>query len=106
MKRLGHGRIYTTTDHNVTSMVPGSAYITNSASQLTFTLPANCKVGDTFNIIGGSDGGWIINKGIGQTLYYKNEFVPNIESVFPYSSITIVCVTENTDFIATEFDWN
>jgi hypothetical protein len=103
MKRIGSAPVYTTTDHNIASMAPNVAYIANSASLLTFTLPTTARKGDTFTVVGSSTGGWEINANMGQSILYRTESSSQVRSGAPYSAITIICTTDNTDFVAAEY---
>lgn len=102
MKRAGNSPVYTLTNHDIPAMKPGAAYVTNSASMLNFTLPTTAKRGESFTVVGNSDGGWKINANVGQTVLFKNEIVSTFESLVPYGTITIVCTTDDVAFIAVE----
>lgn len=83
-----------------TAMAVNSAYITNSASQVSLSLPATSAVGDMISIQGLGSGGWIVTQGSGQQI-----FVGSVGTTFgatgtmasdnQYDCITIVCVTAN-----------
>lgn len=78
-----------------------NGYITLSASQTIFTLPATCVVGFTFQIEGLGAGGWQIQAGGGQYLRFISTLSNNggtATSNSQYDGCIVVCVTANTEF--------
>ena len=65
----GGGSLTAITVTTNTACTSNNAYIANSASQLTFTLPAAPALGDRVQVLGLGAGGWQLNANTGQTLY-------------------------------------
>ena len=65
----GGGSLTALTVTTNTACASNNAYIANSASQLTFTLPASPSLGDRVQVLGLGAGGWQLNANTGQTLY-------------------------------------
>ena len=51
-----------------TAIVKSNGYFANSASALTFTLPAVTAVGDMFQVASMNTGGWVIAQNAGQSI--------------------------------------
>lgn len=87
------------------TIVPGTGYIANSGSLVTFTLPAVCPAGEAFAIYGFGAGGWKIAQGAGQRQYVGQLASTVGAGGFTQSTLAsdkvlhAVCVTANTDFI-------
>lgn len=74
-------------------LIPGICYITITPLLTTYTLPANCRVGQIIQIIGTHHcGKWVINQNSGQIIYVGQV------STTGGTSGSIAC-TENTDCI-------
>ena len=52
--------------------VSNNGYVTNSASEVTITLPASPNVGDIIAVTGGGSGGWKIAQNAGQKIFIEN----------------------------------
>ena len=89
-----------------TTLAAGQGYFANSASQLSFTLPAVAAVGDTFQICAVNTGGWITVQGVGQqiTLGNQSDTSGTTGTIASNSTkgdwIEIVCSVANTTFYA------
>ena len=86
-----------------TAMVKSNGYFANSASTLTFTLPATAAVGDTFQIESMNTGGWIVAQNAGQTIRYGNLTTTtgtggSLASTSIGDGVWIVCNVANTGF--------
>ncbi len=86
-----------------TLLVADNAYIADSASLLTFTLPSVAAVGATYIIQGKNTGGWIVTQNSGQTIYSVNAATTtggggSLASTNRRCAVTLVCVTANNDF--------
>lgn len=84
--------------------------INNGASLVTLTLPATAAVGDTYWIVGGSAGGWIVDEASGQTIHYgtftTTTTTGSLASSNRYDCIKITCNTANTTFTAYDAQGN
>ncbi len=83
--------------------VVNNGYIISNASQTTVTLPATATEGSVFAIAGKGAGGWILQMNTGQTTHIGSSASTSagtITSTNLYDSLTIVCVTANTTFVA------
>lgn len=89
-----------------TSMVVNNGYIANSASNITFTLPASAGVGATFYIANKNTGNIIIAQNAGQSIIFGDLVTTagtggNLTGTSKGDGLTIVCCTTNTGFIVT-----
>lgn len=79
------------------NLLPFAGYITNSSSLLTFTLPNNAQIGDTYRIVWGPlNGGWSIAQNSGQYIQCGNAATTtgvggSLSSTAIGNSIEIVC---------------
>ncbi len=99
----GPGGIVWTDVTTDTLLVTENAYIADSASLITFTLPTVAAVGDTFIIQGKNTGGWLVAQNSGQTIYSVNAATTtggggSLASTNRRCAVTLVCVTANNDF--------
>ena len=91
-----------------TTLAAGHSYIANSASQLTFALPATAAVGDTYQILSINTGGFITSQSSGQQIFMGNlsDTLGATGTITSASTsgdwIEIVCVVANTTFYANE----
>jgi hypothetical protein len=86
------------------TMGVNSSYISDSSSLITFTLPATAAVGSEFQIAGKGSGGWKIAQAAGQQINFGNVTTTSgtagyLASTNAFDSITLVCVTANTQFV-------
>ncbi len=97
------------TVHDVTAptmnMVTNSSYITDRASLVTLTMPITAAIGDMLIITGKGTGGWQVNQNGGQTIYLGDAQTATgstgyIASTNFGDSITLECITANTDWRA------
>ena len=65
----GKGGLTAVTASASQSCASNTAYIANSASALTFTLPASPAIGDLVQVVGLGAGGFVVSKNTGQSLY-------------------------------------
>ncbi len=79
-------------------------YVADNASLITFTLPATAAFGDIFQVTGKGLGGWKIAQASGQQINFGN--APTtvgtggyLASTNRFDSVSIVCVTANTEFV-------
>jgi hypothetical protein len=86
-----------------TPLVASNGYITNSAGVLIFTLPALAAIGDEYDIVGISTGGWRVVYGATQYIIFGDQTTTvatgNVASTNRYDQITIMCVATNTAFV-------
>lgn len=85
------------------TLAPGTAYLANSGSLITFALPATAAFGDTYTIAGYGAGGWTVSQGSGQSITVGNLVSTtgvggSVASVIHQDTIEIVCVVANTTF--------
>lgn len=99
----GANNIVDQTTGSVTMSV-NTVYITdNGASLVTYTLPASAALGDYFEIVGKSSGGWTIAQNGGQTIHFGAVNTTtgaggSLSSANQFDCIKIRCTTANTDF--------
>ena len=98
-----------TVDNTSTSltMSANTKYINTSTAdaQVTYTIPGTAAVGDVFEIIGKSSGGWVLQANTGQVVNVGSSATSSAGSVTndnTFDVIRIVCITANTTF-ATEY---
>jgi len=87
-----------------TGMTVQTGYINNSASLITFTLPAAANPGDTVRIVGYGTGLWQVNQNAGQTIRFGKYNTTtgtggSIASTNQGDSVEVVCVAANTLFV-------
>lgn len=85
------------------TMAVNTVYITdNGASLVTYTLPAIAALGDFFEIVGFSTGGWTIAEASGQTINFGNVAATttsgSVASTNRYDCIKMRCIAANTSF--------
>lgn len=83
---------------NAQTTVANTGYTANNATQIIFTLPNTCQVGDRIEIQGSGIGGWRINSGnytIQVGILASSPLVGYIESTNRYDSIVLVCAQDN-----------
>ena len=86
------------------TMEPNSGYVTNNVGQVTLTLPAVCEFGQSVAVSGLGSGGWKIDFNTGQNVVVGSQVATTstgtIESTNQFDQIELLCVVENTTFIA------
>jgi hypothetical protein len=87
-----------------TNLTVNHGYITDGASQITYTLPTTADEGDLFKIVGKSTSGWRIDQNVGQTIYMGDVSTTTgtsgyINSTNGKDCIELVCVTADSDFV-------
>jgi hypothetical protein len=93
------------------TLATNKGWFSNGGSQLQFTLPATCAVGDTYEIVAMNAAGWIVRQlagqqitvGINQTTLGATG---SIASLNRGDWIRIVCNVANTGFFATILEGN
>ena len=86
-----------------------NGYIANNASQVVFSLPTTCAVGDRFFVKGKGAGGWKISQAAGQQIIWDEGAVNGtnqttsgtggfLQSTDDYDFIELVCLVANTTF--------
>jgi autotransporter family porin len=94
------------------TMVVGNGYVNNgSGTPTVFTLPATAAVGAQVAIQGNNSGLWQIAQNSGQTINFNGVssttgVTGTITSTDNYDAIYLLCVTANTDWVATSFVGN
>ncbi len=86
-----------------TPLVVSKGFWADSASPLSFSLPAAAVAGSEFRVVGIASGGWTITQGAGQQIRYGNTQTTSgaggsIASTAIGDSIHLVCDTANTHF--------
>lgn len=86
------------------TMVVDTNYVSDNAALVTLTLPAIAPFGSTFQITGKGVGGWKIAQAAGQTINFGNSPTTigtsgYLASTNRFDSVTLVCVTANTEFV-------
>jgi hypothetical protein len=94
---------------NVTSgsqaLVADTGYVADFGTLVTFTLPATAAFGTFIYIQGFGAGGWTIAQNSGQQIFVGNHSTTlgatgTLSSTNQYDSITLLCVTANTNWTA------
>lgn len=85
---------------------PDTAYIANNAGLVTITLNGTFPLGSVIEVSGKGTGLWQIAQGAGQTCHVgllntTTGAGGSIAATAQYDSITLRCITANTDFVAT-----
>lgn len=94
---------------NTTSrqMANNTGYIANNAAEVGLTLPATASQGSTIKVLGKGAGGWGILQNSGQTIYFGDlttttGLAGGLASTKARDSITLICVTQDTEWQVTE----
>lgn len=90
----------TTTTQNATV---NTRYAANNAALVTFTLPTAAAIGDEIQIVGKGSGLFRIAQSTGQQIRFGDVSTTagatgRIDATNQYDSITLVCITANTEF--------
>lgn len=85
------------------ALVAANAYITDSGSLVTMTLPATAAIGAVFQIVGKGSGGWKVAQNASQLIQFGNVVTTtgtggSLASSNQYDCVTIVCITTNTGY--------
>lgn len=86
------------------SMTWGRAYIVNSASLVTLTLPTVAPIGSTLYVVGINTGGWTIAQNAGQSIRISSSSVSttgaggSVSSNNSYDSVCLICTVANTSW--------
>jgi hypothetical protein len=96
---------------SVTMAVNTIYIIDNGASLVTLTLNATVALGQTFEIVGFSAGGWTIAQNAGQTIHFNSTSTTTgatgtLSSTVQYNSVKLTCSKANTDFTVTTSQGN
>lgn len=86
------------------SAAVNNGYILNNSSLVTLTLPSTAAQGSIIEVAGKGSGGWKIAQNASQTIHFGNTNTTtgtggSLASTNQYDSLTILCITANTDFI-------
>lgn len=86
------------------TMEVNTNYVADNAALVTLTLPAVAPFGSTFQVTGKGAGGWKIAQAAGQQINFGNTPTTTgtsgyIASTNRFDSVTMVCVTANTEFV-------
>lgn len=86
-----------------TSMSVDSGYIANNGSLVKLTLPLTSVIGSVIEIVGKGAGGFQVNQNAGQTINMVSDSTTpgatgTVQSSEPGASISIVCITADTDW--------
>jgi ATP-dependent protease HslVU (ClpYQ) peptidase subunit len=85
------------------TMAIDTSYFANSASLVTFTLPATCAQGVEFAVAGVGSGGWKIAQAASQFINFGNVVTTtgtggSLASSNQYDVVYLVCTAANTQF--------
>lgn len=85
------------------ALISNAGVIANNASLVTLTLPATATIGDVINIQGKGAGLWRVAQNAGQTVHFGSVDSMtgaggSITATNRYDSISLVCITTDTDF--------
>ena len=92
------------------TIAASTGYVTDNATQVTYTLPATPVFGDVFEITGGVSGAatapWVIAQNSGQSMHLGNSTTTtgtggSIASTLQYDSIKCICVVAGASAV-----WN
>ena len=90
----------------VTMAVNNAYLVNNGATLVTLTLPTTAALGDKFQVVGTSSGGWTIAQNSGQTINFGNVNTTtgtggSLSSTNRYDQISLMCNVANTGFVVT-----
>jgi hypothetical protein len=90
----------------VTMAVNNAYLVNNGATLVTLTLPTTATLGDKFQVVGTSSGGWTIAQNSGQTINFGNVNTTtgtggSLSSTNRYDQISLMCNVANTGFVVT-----
>lgn len=99
------GTTWTVETSGPVTLAASNGYVANSASQITFTLPATSAVGDTYQVNSINTGGFTITENAGQSIIIGNETTTATTGSLTSNStqgdwVEIVCTVADTSFIA------
>ena len=99
------GTTWTVETSGPVTLAPSAGYISNSASQITYTLPATAAVGDTYQVNSINTGGFTSTENALQSIIVGNETTTIASGSITSASTTgdwveIVCTVANTSFVA------
>ena len=86
------------------TLAPNTRYIIDDgASLVTLTLPVSATLGDKYEIVGFSSGGWKVAQNASQTIHFNSQNTTagtggSLASVQQYNCVTIICSKASTDF--------
>lgn len=104
MSFVANPTAYTATTNQ--SMTWGCAYIVDSSSLVTLTLPTVAPLGSTLYIVGINTGGWQIAQNSGQSIRVSSSSVSttgtggSVSSNNSYDSLALICTVANTSWTA------
>jgi hypothetical protein len=86
------------------TMAVNTNYVADNALLVTLLLPATAAFGSTFNVTGKGAGGWLIAQNAGQFINFGTQVTTtgvggSLASMNTFDSVTIVCVTADTQFV-------
>lgn len=86
-----------------TAAVVNGAYITNSATIVTLTLPTTAAVGTSISVAGMGAGGWKIAQNAGQSVRMGDLVTTTgtggyLQSYGQYDSMQLICIVANTQW--------
>lgn len=92
-------------------MANNIAYVADSSSLVTLTLPTTVPFGTTFKITGKGTGGWQMAQQSGQTTHFLSATTTtgtggSLASTGQYDTIEILCITANTTFSVIQSNGN
>lgn len=104
----GGGSSFTWSEITTTtvSLAVNNGYVMNNASRVTGTLPATAAFGSEIKIGGKGAGGWGIAQNAGQTIHFDGNSTTtgvtgSLSSQNTFDSLTLLCITQDTDFLVT-----
>jgi len=88
-----------------TSAAINKAYVSNSASQLTFTLPATAAIGSVVGVIGGGTGGWKLQAPAGDNIIIEgtDTGAAGYLTGTQYGSVYVMCTVANTTWRVVDY---
>ena len=86
------------------TMAVNTSYVADNAGLVTFTLPVTAAFGSTFQVVGKGGGGWKLAQNSSQQINFGNAATMSgtggyLASTNQFDSVTLVCVTANTQFV-------
>lgn len=77
-------------------MISQNGYIADRGTLVTFTLPTNCAIGETINVMGLGAGGWRVIYGTGQYIQWgavaTTTTTGSLSSNNQYDNVKLVCI--------------
>lgn len=95
----GGGMTWTEVTGTSQSAAVGNGYVANNAGLVTVTLPATCAIGDTVKVVGKGAGLFRITHPSTNNIFFVDTGYTNITALERYDSISVRCITANSQWV-------